>query len=438
MHGDFTVIVVRRFLMACQVSHKWLEFNRMLAANARLPRVWRLRDREGRGGSQRLMPRIAIYRHQLFKISEPFITDQAGRLEGCDVVYLGRERFGPAPPGSESHALCDLPAQRSRRARLWQIATRDPRPYLRLVDGHAPDLLHAHFGVEGVYAMPIAARLQIPLVTTFHGFDATLTRRALLRSTHPSWWNYVLHRRELAGRGDLFICVSEYIRKRLIALRFPEARTVVHYIGVDLDSIRPAQTRSATPTIVHIARLVEKKGTRHLIAAFAQLRRKCPDAQLQIVGDGPLEGALRDQAQCLGVAGAVRFLGARPHAQALELLSRAWLLSLPSVTDRAGELEGLGMVLLEAAACAVPVVATWHNGIPEVVVDGVTGYLCAERDEDALAERLLELLRDESLRDRMGRAARHRAEQHFDLARQSAALAGRYAGLLRASHPGPV
>lgn len=383
-----------------------------------------------------LVPRIAIFRHQLFKVSEPFITDQARRLEGCDVFYLGRERFGPAPAGTESHALGDVPAERTFRARLWQALTRDPRPYLRLMDGRTPDLLHAHFGVEGVYALPIAARLGIPLVTTFHGFDATQTRRALLRSGHPSWCNYLLHRRELAARGDLFICVSQYIRKRLMALRFPETRTIVHYIGVDVSSIRPSATRAATPTIIHIARLVEKKGTRHLIAAFAQLRRKCPEAELQIVGDGPLKRELRVQAESLGVASAVRFLGACPHAEALELLSRAWILSLPSVTDRSGELEGLGMVLLEAAACAVPVVATWHNGIPEVVVDGVTGYLVAEHDENALSARLLELIRDDGLRDRMGRAGRIRAEGQFDLARQSAVLAQIYGKTLGASATG--
>lgn len=378
------------------------------------------------------MPRIGIYRHQLFKVSEPFITDQAGRLVGCEVVYIGRERLGSAPPGSESCALRDVPAQRTRRALVWQVATRDPRPYLRLLDGRAPDLLHAHFGVEGVYALPLAARWQIPLVTTFHGFDATLTRAALLRSGHPSWWNYVWHRRDLIERGDLFICVSEYIRKRLIEMRFPEARTVVHYLGVDVEAILPATARSATPTIIHIARLVEKKGTRHLIAAFAQLHRRCPDAVLLIVGEGPLEGALRAQAAELAVDHAVRFFGALPHSQALELLSRSWILSLPSVTDHLGELEGLGMVLLEAAACAVPVVATWHNGIPEVVVDGVTGSLVAEHDEQKLAARLLELIRDEALRDRMGRAARSRAEQHFDLARQSAALSRIYVATLRA------
>lgn len=384
------------------------------------------------------MPRIAIFRHQLFKVSEPFILDQAGKLPGCEVLYVGRERVGPAPSGTQSYALSDVASQRTYRSRLWQVLTRDPRPYLRLLEGRAPDLLHAHFGVEGVYAFPIAARLGIPLVTTFHGFDATQTRSALLRSGHPSWWNYLLHRRQLAVRGDLFVCVSHYIRKRLMALRFPEARTIVHYIGVDVDAIRPSPTHAVKPTIIHVARLVEKKGTRYLIAAFAQLRRKCPEAELQIVGSGPLERALRAQVEYLGIGDAVHFLGARPHVEALKLLSQAWILSLPSVTDRSRDMEGLGMVLLEAAACAVPVVATWHNGIPEVVVDNVTGYLVAERDENALADRLLLLLRDENLRKQMGRAGRVRVEAQFDLARQSAALAKIYSDTLRASVAGSI
>jgi len=369
------------------------------------------------------MPNIVIYRHQLFRVSETFIAAQAEGLEGCAVLYLGRDRCGAGPPNAKTLALCDLPEQRERRARIWQVLSRDPRAYLRLLDGRAPALIHAHFGVEGVYALRIAQRLRIPLVTTFHGFDATQTSTAMLRSGKPSWWNYVLHRRELARHG--------------IALRFPESRTVVHYTGVDTTAIRPTPTRSAVPTILHVARLVEAKGTRYLLAAFAKLARKYPEAELQIVGEGPLEAALRAQAGNLGVSSAVRFLGARPHAEVLKLMSSAWVLSLPSVTARSGDSEGLGMVLLEAAASGVPVVATWHNGIPEVVIDGVTGFLCAERDVDALSERLGELLRDEGLRSRMGNAARLRVEQHFDLRRQSAALVRMYNELLEGSSRTP-
>lgn len=369
------------------------------------------------------MPEVVIYSHHLFKFSETFIAAQAEQLEGCDVLYLGRDRVGAGPSNAESRALCDLPDQRSWRARIWQVLSRDPSPYLRLLDGRVPTLIHAHFGVEGVYALPIARRLRIPLVTTFHGFEATQTSWAMLRSGHPSWWNYVLWRRELAQQGTLFICVSEFIRRRVLALGFPEPRTIVHYTGVDTTSIRPTLGRSAVPIILHVARLVEAKGTRDLIAAFAELVRRRPEAELHIVGEGPLEGELRAQADSLGVGTAVHFLGARPHAEVLKLISTCWVLASPSVTARSGESEGLPTVLLEAAACCVPVVGTWHNGIPEVVVDGVTGFLCPEHAVGALSERLSAVLGDDDLRTRMGHAARLRAEQHFDLKRQSAALA---------------
>src|SRR5579862_7161173 len=127
------------------------------------------------------MLNIVIYRHQLFKFSEPFIANQAERLEDCEVLYLGRDRFGTGPSDAASLALCDLPDQNTLRARIWQVLSRDPRPYLRLLQGRAPALIHAHFGVEGGYALPIARRLRIPLVTTFHGFDATQTSLWMLR-----------------------------------------------------------------------------------------------------------------------------------------------------------------------------------------------------------------------------------------------------------------
>ena len=376
------------------------------------------------------MQTVAVFRHQLFKRSEPFIADQAQQIQRFEMLYLGRERLGAAPPGAASLALSDRPAERPLGARLRQVLTRDARPYLRLLDGRRPDAIHAHFGVDAVYALPLAARLRAPLVATFHGYDATLSVSALLRAGKPSWVNYVLHRRELARRGAVFLCVSEFVRRRVIALGFPEARTRVHYIGVDVDAIRPRTPRRERPTVVHVARLVEKKGTADLIAAFARSLRVVPDAELLIVGEGPLEAALRRQVADLALSGAVCFLGALPHAEVVDLVARSWVLALPSVEARSGDAEGLGMVLLEAAASGVPVVASRHGGIPEVVQDGETGRLCAERDIDGLAAALTELLRDDRLRARMGDAARDRAERHFDLRRQSQALEAIYADVL--------
>jgi glycosyltransferase involved in cell wall biosynthesis len=365
---------------------------------------------------------VVIFRHQLFRRTEPFIADQAQRIRRFKLLYAGRERLGAVPRGAESVTLSELATERPYRSRVWQAISRDPRPYLRLMNGRPAGLVHAHFGADAVYALPLAKRLDVPLVTTFHGYDATMTVAALLRAGKPTWWNYVLHRGQLAERGELFLCVSEYIRRRVLALGFPEARTRVHYIGVDTETIRPRGQHSARPMILHVARLVEKKGTVDLIAAFARVATKIADAELVIVGEGPLEAALRRQAKELGVTPTVRFLGTLPHAEVLDLLGQAWLLALPSVKARSGDAEGLGMVLLESAASGVPVVACQHGGIPEVVVDGETGCLCPEHDVAALAAAMTDVLQDEKLRRRMGDAARQRAERHFNLERQCAAL----------------
>lgn len=365
---------------------------------------------------------VAIFRHQLFKRSEPFIADQAQRIRRFGILYVGRERLGAAPAGADSVASSDLPDQRRLRARLWQVASRDPRAYLRVLGDRRPGLIHAHFGADAVYALALANRLRVPLVTTFHGYDATITTAALLRSGKPAWWNYAWHRHELARRGARFLCVSEYVRDRVVALGFPAARTRVHYIGVDTETIRPGTPPRSRPTVLHVARLVEKKGTEDLIAAFATVVQRVPEAELQIVGEGPLETRLRRQVERLGLADAVQFLGAAAHAAVLERVAQAWVLALPSVRARSGDAEGLGMVLLEAAASGVPAVANRHGGIPEVVVDGETGRLCAEHDVAALAAALTGLLRDEALRRRLGEAARARAERHFSLQRQCAAL----------------
>lgn len=367
-----------------------------------------------------------IFRHQLFKVSEPFITQQAEHLTRFRPVYLGRSRFGSSPEGAHSFALEDIATQRRFSRRLWQVLTRDPRPYMDLLGGQRPLLLHAHFGVEGVYALPLARKLGVPLITTFHGFDATTSTNALLRSGSPSWINYACFRRQLAQEGDLFLCVSEYIRQRVIELGFPEKRTHVHYIGIDTQALQPRRAEEENPVVLHVARLVEKKGTEYLIRAFAHVAAQIPEVELVIVGEGPLRAPLETLAKSLRIEERIRFLGAKPHADVLSLIRKAAMLVLPSVTARSGDTEGLGMVLLEAAAQGVPIIGTRHGGIPEAVDDTKTGYLVPERDSNLLAERMHVLLKNSTLRHDMGREARRMCETRFNIQDQSKKLESYY------------
>jgi colanic acid/amylovoran biosynthesis glycosyltransferase len=235
----------------------------------------------------------------------------------------------------------------------------------------------------------------------------TRTDGALLRSGRLSWMRYALGKKRLQCDGALFLAVSDALRERAIARGYPEARTLTHYNGVDLDHFRPDMAPREPGLILHVARLVEKKGTKVLIDALAQLA----GAKLTIIGDGPLRGALKRQAQKLGDR--VRFLGALPSHEVANWMRRASVLAAPSLTAADGDAEGLPNVVVEAAASGLPVVGTTHSGIPEAVDDGVTGFLVPESDVGALAARLTNLLGSESLRRDMGIAARRLAERKF-------------------------
>ena len=183
-----------------------------------------------------------------------------------------------------------------------------------------------------------------------------------------------------------------------------------------------------TPTILHVARLVEMKGTEYLIErlchAWRPITRACgwPSS-----ATGTLRApAAETLAAALGVAGRIDFLGALPHARVLETIRTAAMLVLPSVLTSTGRVEGLGMVLLEAAATGVPVVASRVGGIPEGMADGQTGVLVPPRDVGALAAAMGSLLGEPAMRLAMGRAGRAFVERRFDSVRQGEILEGLY------------
>jgi len=372
--------------------------------------------------------RVVIFRHNLFRTSEPFITEQVRHLRRYRPLFLGRKRFGLPPDEASSRALEDLYESFTLPRIGWQMLTGDVRPYLRLLGAEQPSLIHAHFGIEGVSALGLAMHLKVPLVTTFHGFDATLRTHAML--TSPAWFRYPLLRRRLAREGHLFLCASSFIRQRLLDSGFPESRTHTHYIGVDCRTLRPRGPLEEQPLILHVARLVEVKGTRYLLRAFARIARTHDAVRLLIIGDGPLRRTLRALAASLGVGDRVEFLGALPHAEVLSSMRKAAMLVLPGVRTTTGREEGLGMVLLEAAATGVPVIGSRVGGIPECIVDGKTGFLVSERDDEALARRMSELLEDPGRRHAMGAAGRALVEDRFDIERQTAALENFYDSVL--------
>jgi glycosyltransferase involved in cell wall biosynthesis len=361
-------------------------------------------------------PIVAVFRTALFNPTERFIQDQAAALTRWQPLLVGLERKGEILPELRKGMI--LPANVAER--LAFAATGRGGAVEAKLRKARPALIHAHFGTDGLRILALARALGLPLITHLRGYDVTLTRAALLASGRPSWSRYALQRGRLMRQGQLFLAVSEALREKAIGLGYPAARTRTHYNGVDLDRFQPGKRPREPGTVLHVGRLVEKKGTADLIAALAGLS----GVRLVVIGEGPMRDQLQRQAGALGVK--AQFLGAQPADEVAMWMRRATLLAVPSVTGRDGDAEGLPNVLVEGAACGIPAVATRHSGIPEAVEDGETGFLVAEGDRAGLAERIRTLLDSADLRREMGFAARTLAMERFDRVRQAERLEAIY------------
>jgi colanic acid/amylovoran biosynthesis glycosyltransferase len=347
-------------------------------------------------------PIVAVFRSAVFNASERFIQDQAAALTRWRPLVVGLERKGELLPRLREAIVANGVGERV----AFHLRGRGGRIETELRDAK-PTLIHAHFGTDGLLVLPLARALGVPLITSLRGYDVTRSDGALLRSGRPIWMRYALGKKRLQRGGALFLAVSDALRERAIARGFPEARTITHYNGVDLDRFQPDVTPRESGLVLHVGRLVEKKGTKVLIEALANVA----DAKLIVIGDGPLRTALQRQARELGDR--VRFLGELPSDEVAQWMRRASVLAAPSLTAADGDAEGLPNVVVEAAASGLPVVGTRHSGIPEAIEDGVTGFLVPEGHAEALAARLAEVLGSESLRREMGVAARRLAERKF-------------------------
>ena len=367
---------------------------------------------------------VVIWRSALLSASETFIRNQGDALRRWRPAYLGATRVD-SPLTRDSDVII-FPAAADRRAFLRLRLTGTSPRLRRMLAAARPQLVHAHFGGDGWLISRSARSLGVPLVVTVHGHDVT-------RQAHSTGVRGVRYRRNLAtvfARATMIIAVSEVIRDRAVRWGADPAKVRVHHTGVPVGAAVPVLPKRWD--VVFVGRFVEKKGIDDLLAALAGLPLIRPRALL--IGDGPLLPRMRAHAAELGVD--ATFLGAQPPSEVNRRLAESLMLAAPSRTASDGDTEGLPTAILEAAALGLPVVSTVHSGIPEAVVDGVTGLLSAERDPPALARNIARLLVDGDLRDRLGRQARARAEARFDIVAQTRLLEDVY-DEVAALHLGP-
>lgn len=364
---------------------------------------------------------VAVFRKRLLSYSETFIADQGRRLPnwrgifcGFQADHSGRQLLGDA----RQILLYDHTRLGAFEKLRLRRGPGGGKAWLDAIRRESPALIHAHFFNDGVDALKIGQRLDLPVVTTLHGHDITKYGNAdIERSAH----------RRFFERVDRVIAVSDFIAAQALARGCPEHKLVQHYIGIDLERFTLEKRETAHPSLLFVGRLVEKKGCTYLLQAMARLRDAWPGLELTIIGRGDLEPALRREAEERELK--VNFAGTASAEEIRAQLARSWLFVAPSITARSGDAEGLGMVFLEAQALQTPVVSHRSGGLVEAVEEDVTALLCDEKDVAALADNIASLLENASLRQQMGEAGRKRVEQHFDIRKQCAKLESIYAKL---------
>jgi L-malate glycosyltransferase len=266
-----------------------------------------------------------------------------------------------------------------------------------------PDIVHAHDPhavAMAALARSMSTQAVKPAIVASRRVDFHLGRNALSR------WKY--------RQVERFVCASEAIRHILTRDGVAAGRTVTVHEGIDVahvDAAPPAELHEElwlphhAPLVGNVAALVPHKGQRHLLDAAVDVLPHTPDARFIIAGDGELREALEHQIKHHHLEKHVILTGFRPDVLSLHKAFDIFVMS--SIT------EGLGTSVLDAMAAGKPVVATRTGGIPEVVVDGETGFLVPPRDHRAMADAIVKLLEDADLRRQMGAAGRARVCEHF-------------------------
>lgn len=254
------------------------------------------------------------------------------------------------------------------------------------------DILHVHWPFpHGVFGLTGAVVSGARLVLSFHGAELLLAKK------HP-WIEPFL--RFAIARSSAIICNSSFTAKQLLEVSPTVAPTVIPY-GAAIEAKPSAMTDNKTKQVLFVGRLVERKGVLYLIRAMAKVV-KAIDATLLIAGEGPERSRLEAEIDTLRLKAHVQLCGFVSNERLIELYQSCDIFVLPSIEDRDGDTEGLGVVLVEALCYKKPVVASRVGGIVDIIEDGATGILVEQKSEDDLAAAILRVLKEPDLARRLG------------------------------------
>lgn len=365
-----------------------------------------------------MKPTIAFFIKTYLPASETFIYEEMKNLITFNVIIL-TQKLVNLDLFPHSNVFSAPTLLKWRLGKRWQSHNLFIKPLLR----SKVKLVHAHFGWGGMMILPECRKLDLPLLTTFHGIDVSLFARDFI---------YRFRLKKLFREGTVFLVRSNRMKADVVDLGCKPEKIMVHYGGIDVNKFR---FRKKPPDgervkILMCGRFVEKKGFEYGIRAFAKLGKTHKNVALTLIGDGKLRGKMENLVDSLNLSHSVQFLGMLSHEEVQREMEASDIFLSPNLAARNGDREGIPNTIKEAMATGLPVVSTYHAGIPELVIDGKSGFLVPEKDIDGLVDRLGYLIAHPELWEKLGAQGREVVEEKFDLFKQVRKLEKIYRSLL--------
>ena len=364
---------------------------------------------------------VLIYTPRFGHISETFITDQSiGVGDHIKMLVCNKtENIDKIDPPFPVVEVADVPSgfqdrlfsflnRKRRRIEKYSLPYKTESKIHEILQEKKIELIHCHYGPSGLAMLDLAKKFSIPLLVTFHGYDASF----LLRDEE--------YKRRLSSLFDYAYCivVSKEMERALKRVGMISGRHKLIPCGVKVDSIKRKERGSTIKdeilTVLHSGRLTEKKGVGDLLKVIEELKTiSNASFQFKIIGGGDELPNLRKFVEENKMENYVSFLGPIPHKEVLQNMLKADLFVLNSRIAKNGDSEGLPVSILEAMATGLPVVSTIHAGIPEAISHDYNGLLVPEKDNEKLKENILLLLKSPEKRELLGVNARKTVENNY-------------------------
>lgn len=382
-------------------------------------------------------PVIAHFVRGFLRPTETFIINQITSLQNYEVkIFCHHLIDNSLAVNLQPNIILDIlpPFLRSVEKYSYSISRHlSPLSINRIIkeiELAKPKILHFHYLVDARFFLPITKKLKLPSIVSGYGWDVSLFPQQKL-----GYGRYYL--KPIFDEIDLFLAMSEDMKKDLINIGCPENKIIIHYYGSDTNRFKYSErnyNKVGKINILFCSTLVSKKAPQLVLFALKNIENKnkrIPDWNLTFIGDGPLKDELQKLVNIYRWEDRVFFKGHIPYndARLVEEYKNADIFIQPSITAN-GEKEGIPGTLIEAMSSGLPVVSTYHAGIPYVIQSGLNGLLVEENNVESLGNAILELMNNNELRCKLGKSASIKAQDELDLKAKTRELEKIYSDLL--------